>query len=363
MRQLKDSDIRPTAVYSRAVALTLVAGVPNAVIVHMSPGQADVVLVQDGAPLAVYLAQFSSPEMGFAAKAEVLAQAVEQVTNYGQTARPRDDGAPLPVVLCGHVPSNKALRESLQPLVAGDLPPFEPPLDYPQDFPVADYAVNLGLALAHWSRSKSWIKPGVLSPGLLSKGGSRSALAINLLPERHLPKPLPVWPVAAVATLLFFGVAALGASSEVQALTAEASALSVQKDTVERQERQFRLKLASAKSAQQKNQAVRQEISALSSSLDGLSREMDTLLAQLQAITKGALQGSLQLTNLSPKGNGFTLSGVANRREDVLKYTANLRTRKLFSDARLLKVEASESSGLSGPVQPVRFQIRLFSGE
>jgi len=91
----------------------------------------------------------------------------------------RHTGFPLapdtPLIVTGSISGDLALMESLRGRVEYTFEPLSPPVEYPEHLPVAQYAVNIGLALK-----------GVAGPSD-QETGEYTLPDINLLPQTYLP--------------------------------------------------------------------------------------------------------------------------------------------------------------------------------
>ena len=212
VQQLKDADGAPAATYSQAAALAIAAGVRDAVIIHLGPANAAIVLVRDTAPRAEHQVPTSVEDQSVQAQADAIAKAAEQMDGFHQSLGGREEGEPLPMILTGRTPQDGELREELQNALQRDLLPVSPPLTWPEEFPVGEYAANVGLAILDQRRPQWWRR-------VPQKGSS----GLSLLSERHLPIPIPFIPVAAFLAIALLGVTAFNLTPSVKERVVEAS--------------------------------------------------------------------------------------------------------------------------------------------
>jgi hypothetical protein len=188
--------ITPSALYSKSAALAMAAGIPNAIVTHLGAISADLVLVRDDIPRSVHrvaLPQRDDPE----AFAAVLTQAVDELAGYDHERVNDSSVGEVPwIVLTGSVPDAGPLHRALQTALGGRLRLPSPQVWYPDGFPAAEYASNLGLAVADWSaHPRRWLRDDeALAP------------SIDLLPERHRSR---VFPKTAVRMAIISAGAAL----------------------------------------------------------------------------------------------------------------------------------------------------------
>ena len=83
---------------------------------------------------------------------------------------------------------------------------FTPPIKCPEGFPVEQYATNVGLLLADR-----------VQPEKVDKDRDQQAPALDLLPKRHQPIPLPTFQTAVFVTLLLLALHPFNLTDFVQA--------------------------------------------------------------------------------------------------------------------------------------------------
>ena len=82
----------------------------------------------------------------------------------------------------------------------------------------------------------------------------------------------------------------------------------------------------------------------MKSRLAGLAMEMEELGAwfeKIETITEKTRPPNISVTNLSPKGDEFTLTGRAPALDDAIRYAINIRNSGLFIDVKVLKVDST----------------------
>ena len=199
VRLVRDSGLFPAAAYSKANVLALAAGIPNAIVVHLEQTQTAIVLVSNGDPQVVHQLDFAEASSGPEEQGEAIARAVDQVAGYHQSFDPRVQSAQLPVILTGEnsVESNPVVQ-SLRQSLDWEVRAFTPPIECPEGFPIEQYATNIGLLLADR-----------VQPREQGKDQNQKAPALDLLPKRHQPIPLPTFQAAIFVTLFLAGPASL----------------------------------------------------------------------------------------------------------------------------------------------------------
>jgi Tfp pilus assembly protein PilN len=327
---LKGAGIPPTAGYARAEALAFAGGVADGILVHLESSHASVVLVQASLPRVVHQVTFAAGEDGDQARAELLARAVDQVSGYYHTLGAGDESGAWPVVMTGQF--TQPLAAALRRLSHRRAVTFVPALAWPDEFRPEDYAPNLGLFLAYEARPRD--------PSRVVK---HPWVPLNLLAERHLPRMVPVTPVAVFVTLLLLWLHPFDVSGHVSAKLVATSSLAGQVEVLKTRVQQHRTNQTQEKAIQKEIQDLTQQSKVLQLHLDELATSMDTLLVRLETMSATALPAGVTLNSLVQRADGFTLVGTAHSYDQALAYAANLRTSGLFSDARVLKVDGREN--------------------
>ena len=358
VQALKEVALKPSAVYSRADALAAAAGVQEALVVAVGSLSAAIVVVLDGVPRIVH--QVDLPERGAAPhnRADMVTRAVEQVEGYYQTWVERtgvedDRDEPLPIVLTGEIAREVSLVDELNASLDRRMTLATPALEYPGHFPVLEYSSNMGLALADRARFKSLRK--------LTRWGRPS---INLLPERHLPRRLPVLSTAVFTALFLVLFGAFGATGLVDDLAWKRDVHASHVANLERQVRGHRLSLLRAEVMSQRALEASELAGSLEAHLTGLGRDVDVLVAQLEVAIGQSFVSQVGLSSLILKPSGFVLSGTAKTHEDILLYVSGLRGSGKFTDVRLLQLQigGANITGQEGGAAAVTFQAEVLTG-
>jgi Tfp pilus assembly protein PilN len=336
VRVLNRASFSPSASYPRAVALAAAARVPAAILVHVADDRATLVVVRDWLPGSVldhHLAERGTPE-DLAAQ---LAEATAKIAGYDHTLTGDERGAELPVILTGTIDDVERVSREFARLSGRALLPFEPDLKYPEHFPPAEYAVNIGLAIADRNRGK---------PG--AKLTEEQVPALNMLSERHLPKPIPFRPIAIFMSLMLFGVVAFNLTPQVEAQVVEATVIGERLDSLEKQARTRRLSVSAARDLEERTEALRTKVTLLDVRLDDLAFELDAVLNQLEAITGLAEAQGVRISSIQLNGEEYILSGSAGSYDGVLAYTESLREAGdgVFTSVRVLRAASSAAAEL-----------------
>ncbi len=324
VRLLAEAGVRPRAAYSKAIALAHAANLRDAIVAHVTPTHASFVLVRGCVAEVIHQIELGARLLDPQRQAEAMSRAVESVAGFGHSVSPSLDLGSVPVVLVGQLPADGQLTEELRRTLRRPLSEFSPPISYPEHFSPAEYATNVGLAMADRVAGKP-----------REKIAADATPAVNLLPARHLPKPLPVKPAAVLGGLLLLAGLAFAVDGRVAGLTSESAVLSADLAIIERQERQQKLGLARAEKIEGETAATREKAVAVSGHIASLGNKTRFLLTGLEAITHDALHPDVSLSSLKTTAGGFQIVGTGLGYDEVIQYAQTLRELDLFSSVRL----------------------------
>ena len=148
---LRAAKLKPRLMDLKPLALARAAGEPTCIVANLEDQSLGVVLLVDGAPEIMrsvpQMAEDESPEE----RVEKLSQELTRTVQFYDDAHRQ---SPLPpetaVYATGMLFENAAIRELLAERVRYPVVLPQPPHELPDEFPVASFAVNLGLAMKRW---------------------------------------------------------------------------------------------------------------------------------------------------------------------------------------------------------------------
>ncbi len=194
VQPLKESGLKPSALFAKAQAMAHAVGHSEAIAVDLGRSWADIVLIEGGNPAMTHHTEMPNDNLPDDAMADSLARSIEQISTYIQAKGDGTGNEPIPVFLMGCRDGSEAMLAAIRARLDRQTSAIAIPMDVPTGFPLQEYAVNIGLALADWSRSQHRrVLPG-------SMGGF-----LDILPERHRPTTILAMPTAVFASLLVLG--------------------------------------------------------------------------------------------------------------------------------------------------------------
>lgn len=139
--KLKAMDLKP-------FALVRAVNRKDAIIADLEEDRFHVIVVVNAIPVIARdgpLGQEASDQEG---KSRRLVEELNKTIEFYNRSHPANPlQASLPVFLTGALMGERSMRNSLARLIDHPIEVPEPPLDYPAHFPIAQYMVNIGLAL------------------------------------------------------------------------------------------------------------------------------------------------------------------------------------------------------------------------
>ena len=347
---LKGIGSRPSAVYPRAMALAFCAPAANVIIVELGRYTTSLVRVTHGFPQTMHSLDLSSLGADVEAKAQAIGQAIEQIACCSGTESESMGDRSIPVLFVGTLAKNKPLADTLTRMVGRPVLSIRTALSCPEHFPSHEYAANLGLVLA--DRGK--LKPG-------KRLAIHRRPSVNVLPERHVPRPIPVRPAATFGLLFALTYLAFSMSRVVEMEVGEADALRSEAASVGLEVRSRLVSKGIVEGTSKKIEAAKNVQGTLESHLARLDVEMKAQQRRLELITREVLPVGVRLATVAQQGTTFTLSGSADSADLVIQYAARIRSADAFASVKVVQLDTSVSNAVARPegsLPVVTFQIK-----
>ena len=345
---VRDSGLFPAAAYSKANVLALASGIPNAIVVHLEQTQTAIVLVSNGDPEVVHQLHFAESSSGPEEQGEAIARAVDQVAGYHQSFDPRVRSAQLTVILTGeHSAESNPVVKNLRRSLTWEVRAFTPSIECPEGFPIEEYATNVGLLLADR-----------LQPQQQNDDPKQKAPALDLLPKRHRPTPLPTLQAAVFVTLFLLALHPFDLADWIQEQELQKQVVSRELRDLQRQEKKHNVVLVDHQQSQSGYESAREQTMELQNRVAESSGSVETLLTRLDIITDRAKPDNVSLIAVAPSGDDLSIMGAAQSYAEALRYAANLRSYDLFEGARMVQLQG-EDGREDGEGSYVSFQIKV----
>ncbi len=295
VRALRALSVNPRILELRAIALTRAVNRKQAVIINMEPSSIDIVIVVDDVPEIMRTIAWQHDGLSVEDKVEHLAANLGLTVDF-YNANHFEDPIDLstPLFFTGQMSGDLELTDKLRDRLGYPVESLEPQFKYPPDLPVAQYAVNIGLALR-----------GMEQPRDGEEGGSLR-LDINLLPAIYNP-----WrPTARQVFSLLAVMGAIALLFPFFKVTTEAmdktTSLQFKSDTLNSQ---LDIKKAEIKR--------REPIQMAINDYKGITEREGSFVADIEVIRNEAAQLGVEVGSISHGGGVITFSCVA---EDFLAF-------------------------------------------
>jgi type II secretory pathway component PulL len=148
MKALELADLKPKAMDIGPLALLRTVNRENAIICNLEHGNLSVVILQNKIPAIVRTVPIGSQATSPEGRLELLAQELGRTTKfYNESHKDQPLADSTPVLATGSHFNEFSMLERFSRLSPYPVRLPQPPFKYPTDFPMPQYAINLGLGL------------------------------------------------------------------------------------------------------------------------------------------------------------------------------------------------------------------------
>lgn len=145
---LKHAAVEPRAIDIKPLALARACGRATAIIANMEADSVDMVYLSDFAPALVRTVYFPEQATSVQTLAERLSEELHQGIRFYNDSNPQQPVGPnTPLFVATGAADYFSLAEALYGSLEYTLERLAPPLEHPDEFPLEEYATNVGLAL------------------------------------------------------------------------------------------------------------------------------------------------------------------------------------------------------------------------
>ena len=320
----------------------------EAVIVNLEADTSDIVLVVEGVPVIMRTLITGGQGVTQEDKVRQTTAEVSRTVEFYNSSHPENPISPAkPIFVTGELATDGSIGNLLGGAICGPVETLEPAIKLPAELPVAEYAVNIGLALRSTGQNRS------------KRGTSFAALDIAITSDAYQARQ-PLWRTLAYTSLAVLVVALLfpaylmtrGGEAEVARVVSMAfpayqpAALDKPGGAVE--VARLELELA-ALTGQQED--VRQQLDPVA----GMTTEASRLREERAAVlgTNGsfadrlglvfeALPAEVSLASITITSDAIALDGVATSRWLSVGYAASLEETGLFSNVQIASLTMAD---------------------
>jgi type IV pilus assembly protein PilM len=159
----------------KPMALARTVNQKDALVLNIEPDSFDIVMIIEGLAEVVRTAAWQQEDMSLEEKAEYLITALDTTVGFYDTSRPNFPfGKSNPLFITGQLSEDIELVNRIQAGLRYTEGKFEIPFEYPEHFPISQYATNIGLSMKG-TGTRDNEPGGYITPD------------INLLPKNYKP--------------------------------------------------------------------------------------------------------------------------------------------------------------------------------
>jgi len=346
---LDQSRIKPRAMNLKPLALAKMVDQTQALIIDIESESCEIILIADGIPALMRSIPMHS-EYSPSDRAQFILQEFERTLGFFESNYPDFTlNKNTPLFLTGKLVGEGDLAQMVTARVGFNIKPLASSLKYPVDFPIAQYAVNIGLVLKNSPVKRLAGKEGFLITD------------IDILPQEYLPKGLTAKQALSVCGILI-GIAIIlplyqmqdSASNKVSQLQSENKLLqrsfnAQQSRIIEA--RQLQTAITDVETTKQKLMNILQDFQQIG---EQRQRAYNFLCLSIKHPPDGILPNEAELFSVSQGSGSLNLLGEASSYETALEYADALRHTEGFSNVEVRSLTTANSKG-----EAVRFDISL----
>jgi len=327
---LQSAGLKPTAIDLKALALGRAVNLPQALIVNFTPECFDVVLVANGKPEILHTV---TPRGENALLEDNVRRLVDEVNrtvefyNLTHTAEPFTAAAPM--IITGSLANDAGAMQQVRENLEYHLHPFSTPLAAVADFPVNDYAGNIGLAIKSAAAPASFVDKTRYSDVNINFWTSKRRAEQPKVSWRQRLAPGAL--IVGVILLVILTILRGQAISEERRLQGEIDAL--------------QQALSEARARADAAAAVEQAIIDLHADTAALKTEHEMILgkddhnAVLLDLLRSSLPAGVSFSSIEFNLEEVTITGNAATRDGALIYAGVLTQKGYFTEVRLTHLE------------------------
>ncbi len=319
MSALANAGIKGRVLDFKPLALARVAGCRDAIVLNLEPDSYEIALIADGIPVVTRTVTPKSEGAVLEDNLWRLSEEIGRIVEYYNREHPMCSIAPdIPVFSMGSLANDSGTADAIVNGIGFPVEPLKIPVKYPADFPVATYAVNLGLAyrgrVPKLFAEKSNARPRDIAPSVLP------LIRVQPLPIRY-------------ALLGVIALLVVGGAYPVYQTTSDAQAKT---DDIQIEMDELSAQLQGINRAVEAQQSVENTIKKLETEAEGLESEIEVVTSsgsdygEIAGILIDSLPDGTQLTSLELDQTQIVLNGSAESPSAVIDYARTLENDGVF---------------------------------
>ncbi len=337
LQTLEIAKVEPSHIELRGLALARLANRSNAIIVNMEPDCFDIVAVTNGLPSVLYIMTPRGADATLEDNISQLANELTKITAFDQIDSQKTQLSPTtPLLLTGELAAEAMASGLLQSQLEFQIEPLVPPVDFPKNLPVAEYACTIGLAL-----KKTALKPSVEEGGVRFQNIDIDILAAKQRKPKakaiSLKSLIPIVALIAAICLLF-------------PLMQSRNQVIDQNQTLDTELARVNRLIDMANIINDQAAKTEATINDLTAQADAIKAANDSILGRrgyfgtsLESVTS-SMPSALYFTAIDIQNKSITISGEADSTATVVLYAQALESAGLFTEVRITQMDNSVTS-------------------
>jgi type IV pilus assembly protein PilM len=315
LRTLKLAGLAPKVLDLAPLALCIAIDEPRSIIADVRMDSLNIIVMADRVPQVIRSLSLPSEDKAIAENMPTIVEEFSRTVAFYNSSHQQDPlNADIPVFVSGELAAEPSTWQPLVGKLNSKVAILPSALQYPSDFPVNDFIVNLGLAAKEL--------------GLQKEAANYSLVNLNVLPASALPQPIDpfriIVPVVAVAGIA--GCFLMWQNWQ----TTQNDITSLQKQVTD-SNNQITINNKAIATLTEQNRVTQSQIQPILDSgsvfvtkLQGISTARALTDADVHSIV-AKKPDTVNLTGVSDTTSSRTVTGTSASEQEVLKYAQTLR--------------------------------------
>ena len=332
IQTLAIANVEPYLMDLQALALARAANRSDAIIVNMMQDCFDIVLVSGGLPAVIHSVSPKGEGATPADNVHRLADELTKIAAFNQSNNPDVQlTSTTPLLLTGESANDATTGNLLQSEIEYPLEPLIPPVEYPNDLPIASYTACIGLAL----------KNTTIKPSIRGEVSHFTDINLNILAGKYrrlkakpmATRSLLVGALVVVALIILVALYMMG-----RGIKADVNDLTLNLSQINRE-----INLATLMN--EETLTTEAEITDLTTTTQALVTAKNDVLGVrgafytgLQRVT-GAMPASIFFTSIEILKDSVLIQGEADSEFTVIAYATALEAQGVFTEVRIVTLD------------------------
>jgi type IV pilus assembly protein PilM len=148
LEALRLGGVKPRALELKPLSLVRAVNQKDAIIANGESNSVELVIVVDDVPVMIRSVFIGEGEIAEDYAVGRISDEIRRtIVTYDETNKENPLDPDIPIYLCGAAASSVPFALNVAAFTGRTVQPLEPPIHYPEDFPLSDFMVNVGLTL------------------------------------------------------------------------------------------------------------------------------------------------------------------------------------------------------------------------